>query len=107
MLGMWGAGSASSGRRAGAAAGIGSSLLAAAHRPQQHPRAGAQQCEVGEHLNDEHDPGGLGFGSNVPETTVAKTVTLKYRASVRVSGWVKFAAEARSITKYVEANSSK
>jgi hypothetical protein len=33
-----------------------------------------------------------------PKPTVVKTVTLKYRASVRVSGWVKFAAEARSIT---------
>ena len=42
-----------------------------------------------------------------PKPTVEKTVTLKYRASVRVSGWVKFAAEARSITKYVEANSSR
>ena len=42
-----------------------------------------------------------------PKPTVVKTVTLKYRASVRVSGWVKFAAEACSITKYVEANSSR
>ena len=42
-----------------------------------------------------------------PKPTVVKTVTLKYRASLRVSGWVKFAAEARSITKYVEANSSR
>ena len=36
-----------------------------------------------------------------------ETVTVKYRASVRVSGSVKFAAEARPITKYVEANSSR
>jgi hypothetical protein len=34
-----------------------------------------------------------------PNPTVVKTVTLKYRASVRVSDWVKFAAEARSIRK--------
>jgi hypothetical protein len=61
-------GRASSGGRAGAVAGIGSSLLAAENRPQQHPRAGAYQCEVREHLNDEHHPGGLGFGGNVPET---------------------------------------
>ena len=42
-----------------------------------------------------------------PKPTVVKTVTLKYRVSVRVSGWVKLAAEARSIRKYVEANSSR
>ena len=41
-----------------------------------------------------------------PKPTVVKTVTLKYRASVRVSGWVKLAAAARSSRKYVEANSS-
>jgi hypothetical protein len=35
------------------------------------------------------------------------TVTVKYRASVRVSGWAKVAAEARSIMKYVEANSTR
>ena len=40
-----------------------------------------------------------------PNPTVEKTVTLKYKASVRVSGSVKLAADARSITKYVEANS--
>ena len=77
------------------------------HRPQQHPRAGAQQCEVGEHLDDEYDPGGLGFSVMSPKPTVVNTVTLKYRASVRVSGWVKIPAEARSITKYVKANSSR
>src|ERR1019366_8900812 len=43
----------------------------------------------------------------VQKPTVEKTVTAKYRASVRVSGWVKFAAAARSITKYVEATSSR
>ena len=78
-----------------AVAGVGSSLLAAVHRPQQYLRAGAQQREVGEHLDDEHDPGGLGFGAMSPKPTVVNTVTLKYRASVRVSGSVKFAAEAR------------
>ena len=34
-----------------------------------------------------------------PNPTVENTVTVKYKASVRVSGWVKLAAEARSITK--------
>ena len=43
------------------------------------------------------------FGEMSPKPTVEKTVTVKYKASVRVSGWVKATAEARSITKYVEA----
>ena len=34
-------------------------------------------------------------------------VTVKYKASGRVSGWVKLAAEIRSITKYAEANSTR
>ena len=34
-----------------------------------------------------------------PKPTVENTVTVKYNASVRVSGSVKLAAEARSITK--------
>ena len=34
-----------------------------------------------------------------PKPTVENTVTVKYKASVRVSGSVKFAAEPRSITK--------
>jgi hypothetical protein len=34
-----------------------------------------------------------------PNPTVVNTVTLKYRASVQVSDWVKFAAKARSIRK--------
>ena len=34
-----------------------------------------------------------------PKPTVEKTVTLKYRASVRVIVSVKLAADARSITK--------
>jgi len=42
-----------------------------------------------------------------PKLTVVKTVTLKYRASVRVSGWVKLPAAARCIRKYAEANSSR
>ena len=52
-------------------------------------------------------PGCLGLGAMSPKPTVEKTVTVKYKASVRVSGWVKAAAEARSIRKYVEANSSR
>ena len=47
------------------------------------------------------------LGVMSPKPTVEKTVTAKYKASVRVSGWVKLAAEARSITKYVEANSTR
>jgi hypothetical protein len=38
------------------------------------------------------------------EKPTVAAVTVKYKASVRVSGSVKFAAEARSIRKYVEAN---
>ena len=34
-----------------------------------------------------------------PKPTVENTVTVKYKASVRVSGWVKLAAEVCSITK--------
>ena len=67
-------------------------LLAAAHGPEEYPCAAAQEREVGEHLDDDQGPGGLGFGGDVAEPTVVKTVTLKYRASVRVSGWVKLAA---------------
>jgi hypothetical protein len=37
------------------------------------------------------------------EKPTVAAVTVKYKASVRVSGSVKFAAEARSIRKYVEA----
>ena len=47
---------------------------------------------------------GSDLGVMSPKPTVEKAVTVKYKAPVRVSGWVKFAAEARSITKYVEAN---
>ena len=47
------------------------------------------------------------FGVISPKPTVEKTVTVKYKASVRVSGWVKAAAEDRSIRKYVEANSNR
>ncbi len=32
-------------------------------------------------------------------------MTVKYKASVQVSGWVKPTAEARSIRKYMEGNS--
>jgi hypothetical protein len=42
-----------------------------------------------------------------PDPTVENTVTVKYKASVRVSGWVRLAAEFRSSTKYVEVNSSR
>ena len=28
--------------------------------PPAAPVTGAQQCEIGEHLDDEHDPGGAG-----------------------------------------------
>ena len=47
------------------------------------------------------------LGLMSPKPTVEKTVIVKYKASVRVSGWVKAAAEACSIRKYVEANSSR
>ena len=42
-----------------------------------------------------------------PKPTVEKTVTVKYKASARVSGWVKVTAETRSITKYVGPNSNR
>ncbi len=42
-----------------------------------------------------------------PKPTVEKTVTVKYKASVRVIGWVKLTADVRSITKYVEAKMSR
>ncbi len=44
------------------------SLLAAAHGSQQDPRAGAQQRDVAEHLDDQHYTGGLGLGGDVPES---------------------------------------
>src|SRR6202451_3972795 len=54
--------------RASLLACIRSSLLAAAHGSQQYPRDSAQKGKVAEHLDDEHDPGGLGFGGDVAET---------------------------------------
>ena len=47
------------GGRPGVIARIRASLPAALHGPHEHSYAGAQKCEVGEHLDDEHDPGGL------------------------------------------------
>src|SRR5208337_594997 len=52
---------------AGVIARLRSSLPAALDGPEEHPYAGAQKREVGEHLHHEHDPGGLGFGADVPE----------------------------------------
>ena len=40
-----------------------------------------------------------------PNPTVANTVTVKYKASVRVSGWLKLPSDIPPITKYVPANS--
>jgi hypothetical protein len=68
-----------------AIASTGSLLLAEAYRPQ-HPCACAQEREVAEHLDDEHDRAISDFAVMSPNPTVAKTVTLKYSASVRVSG---------------------
>lgn len=56
------------GGRPGVVARIGSPFLAPAYGPEQEPHAGAQQCEVAEHLDDQHYPRGLGFGRDVPET---------------------------------------
>ncbi len=42
-----------------------------------------------------------------PNPTVEKTVTVKYKASVRVSGSLKSASETPAITKYVPANSNR
>ena len=44
-----------------AAACVRSLLAAALHGAQEHSYAGTQECEVAEHLDDEHDPGCLGF----------------------------------------------
>ena len=57
-----------SGGASAAAAGIGSLLPAALHGPQEHSYTGTQDHEVAEHLDDEHYPGCLGFGGDVPET---------------------------------------
>jgi hypothetical protein len=42
-----------------------------------------------------------------PNPTVVKTVTVKYSASVCVSGWVTLARASRSMTTYALANSSR
>jgi hypothetical protein len=39
-----------------------------------------------------------------PNPTVENTVTLKYRALERLSGWLKQAPFARSVRKHVVAN---
>jgi hypothetical protein len=57
----------SRGGLARAIAGIGSPFPGPAYGPQEHPYAGTQNGQVGEHLNDEHHPGGLGFSGDVPE----------------------------------------
>jgi hypothetical protein len=54
--------------RAGILARIGSAFLAPLYGPEQEPRAGAQQCEVAEHLDDQHYPRDLGFCRDVPKT---------------------------------------
>ena len=60
------------GGRVGVIAPIRSSFPAPLHSPQQHSYAGAENCQVGEHLDDEHDPGGLGFGGDAPETLLRR-----------------------------------
>ncbi len=54
--------------RVGAAAGVRSLLAAALHGAYEYSYAGTQDCEVAEHLDDEHYPGCLGFRADVPET---------------------------------------
>ena len=51
-----------------AAACVRSLLAAALHGTDEHPDAGTQEREVAEHLDDEHDPGCLGFRGDIPET---------------------------------------
>src|SRR5690349_20609187 len=58
-----------------------------------------QQRNVAEHLDDQQHRVASDLGVMSLNPTVEKTVTAKYRASVRVSGWVKLAADARCITK--------
>ena len=53
--------------RASAAACVRSLLAAALHGAQEHSYARTQDREVAEHLDDEHYPGCLGFGGDVPE----------------------------------------
>ena len=62
------AGRPSGSGRASAAARVRSLLAAALHGAQEHSYAITQDCEVAEHLDDEHHPGCLGFGADVPET---------------------------------------
>jgi hypothetical protein len=80
-------------------------LLAAVHGAQQYPHAGAQERQVAGHLEDEHHPGRLGLGGDVPNPTVEETVTAKYQASERASGWVKFGLIAASWTVAVGTRS--
>jgi hypothetical protein len=65
--------------------------------------AGARQCEVGEHLDGEHNPGGLGFGGDVCGTRRREGGHAGVRGVRAACGWVKSAAEARSIMKYARA----
>jgi hypothetical protein len=67
------------------ATGPGSSVLAVAYGPEGYSRADAQEREVAEYLDDQHDPAVSDLAAMSPKPTVVKTVTLKYRASVRVS----------------------
>jgi hypothetical protein len=56
------------GGRAGIVARIGPPFSAPVYGLEKEPRAGAQQCEVAEHLDDQQYPRDLGFGRDVPET---------------------------------------
>jgi hypothetical protein len=42
-----------------------------------------------------------------PNPTVANTVTVKYNASVCVSGWLKLPADSLAVTRWVLANSTR
>jgi hypothetical protein len=65
------------------------SLPAEVHGADEDSDTETEQQQVEEHLCGHDQPGGVGLGADISEPTVESTVTLKYRAPVRVIGCVK------------------
>ena len=77
-------------------------MLAGVGLSEEYSRARAQEREVAEHLDDEHDP-----GSDVAETHRREDGHAEVQGVGAGQRLGKLATEARSIKKYIEANSTR